>query len=451
MTAGEAFVMARVRSGLPFRALVGLLALLVAFSVPVAAPPGVEAGLSDAIDAARKRHKEIQASIDRQKGLVADLARDQDATRRAISDTDASLSEINTDQRKVRERIARAEAALKRVEARHAALMAELAELDWTIGLLEQELTSGQQDLEVRRQSLGQRLAEAYRTQNTSLLEQVLTAESFTDVVSDTSAYLAYGDQDARLAAEIASDQTALDSLRLLTSATRVRTDQLRRAAVDSANEITARKADLARERASLKRLESRTQRLKARQEAAFRRIAANKQQAARLLRQQAAAERQMERRIAGLVRAAQRRASARAGRDRPGGWSWPAAGTVTQEFGCTGFSWEPPRGDCAHFHDGIDIAGASGSPIRAPAAGVVAFVGWGYGFDPAFMVVLGHAGGLESGYGHLIARAVVRNGQFVKKGQVIGYMGNTGYSTGTHLHWEVKRNGVPLNPRSLL
>jgi murein DD-endopeptidase MepM/ murein hydrolase activator NlpD len=113
----------------------------------------------------------------------------------------------------------------------------------------------------------------------------------------------------------------------------------------------------------------------------------------------------------------------------------------------------EPPRGSCSHFHDGIDIANGTGTPVRAPADGVVAFVGWNPydSSDPSFMLVMGHAGGLESRFMHLDPRYVVRAGQSVKKGQLIAYMGNTGNSTGAHLHWEIYRGNTPVNPRSLV
>ena len=61
----------------------------------------------------------------------------------------------------------------------------------------------------------------------------------------------------------------------------------------------------------------------------------------------------------------------------------------------------------------------------------------------------MGHAGGYESFFSHLQPRFAVRSGQSVSKGQVIGYMGNTGRSTGTHLHWEVMRGYSPMNPRA--
>ncbi len=121
----------------------------------------------------------------------------------------------------------------------------------------------------------------------------------------------------------------------------------------------------------------------------------------------------------------------------------------MTQGYGCTGFSLEPPRGSCPGFHDGIDIANATGTPIRAAADGVVAFIG--YRTDGAFVVVMGHAGGLETVYGHMLPRYPVRAGQFVRQGTVIGYMGATGNVTGTHLHWEVSRGFSTLDPRAFV
>jgi murein DD-endopeptidase MepM/ murein hydrolase activator NlpD len=134
-------------------------------------------------------------------------------------------------------------------------------------------------------------------------------------------------------------------------------------------------------------------------------------------------------------------------------GFGWPAHGRLTQPYGCTGFGLAPRRGSCAHFHDGIDIAGALGTPIRAAATGVVAYVGW----NPwdhegrAYIVVIGHGGGFVTRYGHLLPRHVVTVGHLVRKGQLIGYMGSTGNSTGPHLHMELLRGSVTVNPLAYL
>jgi murein DD-endopeptidase MepM/ murein hydrolase activator NlpD len=130
----------------------------------------------------------------------------------------------------------------------------------------------------------------------------------------------------------------------------------------------------------------------------------------------------------------------------------WPTVGRETQPFGCTGFWWEPRRGDCAHFHAGIDIANKRGTPIRAAAAGTIAYVGrepWYHGEDRAWVVVIGHGQGVKTIYVHLQARDVpgVKKGKHVDRGQFIGYMGSTGRSTGPHLHFGVWLNHVGVDP----
>jgi len=95
-------------------------------------------------------------------------------------------------------------------------------------------------------------------------------------------------------------------------------------------------------------------------------------------------------------------------------------------------------------FHPGVDIAGAEGTPIIAPAKGKVAFVGKDGALGMA--VRIKHDSAFESTYGHL-QKASVKKGQRVERGEVIGYMGNSGRSTGHHLHYEIAKNGKTVNP----
>ena len=94
--------------------------------------------------------------------------------------------------------------------------------------------------------------------------------------------------------------------------------------------------------------------------------------------------------------------------------------------------------------HKGIDLPAATGTPIRATADGVVEMADWfgGYGL----YVQLEHGGSMETRYGHM-SRIAVAAGQTVHKGDVIGYVGTTGRSTGPHLHYEVRVNGEAVNP----
>lgn len=106
------------------------------------------------------------------------------------------------------------------------------------------------------------------------------------------------------------------------------------------------------------------------------------------------------------------------------------------------------PFGPGYEFHDGLDLAAPYGAPIYATGSGVVARAGWMGIYGLA--VLLDHAEGYQSLYGHL-SRVLVRPGQRVERGQVLGYVGSTGRSTGPHLHYAVYRYGTPLDPRSFL
>lgn len=146
---------------------------------------------------------------------------------------------------------------------------------------------------------------------------------------------------------------------------------------------------------------------------------------------------RQAQLRQAQVQRPQVRRVSYQEGRMR-----WPLSGfRITTYFG--------QRGVFQRFHTGIDLAAPHGTPIVAARSGQVRVAGWssvGYGFH----VVLDHGGGLETLYAHM-SRIAVRPGEWVEGGQVIGYVGSTGWSTGPHLHFEVRVNGVARNPLAYL
>ena len=128
----------------------------------------------------------------------------------------------------------------------------------------------------------------------------------------------------------------------------------------------------------------------------------------------------------------------------------WPViGGTITQPFGPTSFALEPPLGQYAHFHTGVDIAAVYGTPVIAAADGLVVSVqhtGVGYGN----YVIVAHGGGFLTLYGHLANTAVVE-GQHVTRGELLGHIGTSGLSTGPHLHFEVRYNGAVVDPMRYL
>jgi murein DD-endopeptidase MepM/ murein hydrolase activator NlpD len=135
-----------------------------------------------------------------------------------------------------------------------------------------------------------------------------------------------------------------------------------------------------------------------------------------------------------------------------PGHLAWPlAAGwVVTQPYGCTPFLLEPPAAWCpsGHFHSGIDLAVPLGTPVRAAAAGTARVGDMPYGYG--IYVVIEHGGGLATIYGHL-EWASLNSGDPVAAGRDVGAVGSSGLSTGPHLHFEVRRDGRPVDPITLL
>lgn len=133
----------------------------------------------------------------------------------------------------------------------------------------------------------------------------------------------------------------------------------------------------------------------------------------------------------------------------------WPVPNAIlTQGFGPSPYLFEPALAPYPHFHSGLDLAASLGTPIRSAADGVVVvataqrsgdqYVGYGS------YVVVQHAGGLRTLYAHLL-RSVVKPGDAVRQGQVLGFMGSTGNSTGPHTHFEVRFQNTPIDPTVLL
>ncbi len=119
-------------------------------------------------------------------------------------------------------------------------------------------------------------------------------------------------------------------------------------------------------------------------------------------------------------------------------GLIWPVNGPITSPFG--------PR--WGGFHPGIDIGVPTGTPIQAAAAGTVIYCGWETGYGN--LVVIDHHNGIATAYAHQ-SRIAVSCNQDVSQGQVIGYVGCTGFCTGPHLHFEVRVNGTPVDPLGYL
>ena len=124
------------------------------------------------------------------------------------------------------------------------------------------------------------------------------------------------------------------------------------------------------------------------------------------------------------------------------GSFIWPATGALTTYFG------DNPRYYGPGGHNGLDIANSLGTPLLAADGGVVIFSGWRGGLG--YAVGVDHENGFVTWYGHASSLAA-GTGQRVARGQVVAYMGSTGNSTGSHIHFIVVRNGVYVDPLAYL
>jgi len=437
-------------SGRPRRRLAALLAL--AFLVPlVGGLPGAPAAHGDDLADAVARQKELAAQIAAQKRQVNELSSLQADLKSEMTETSRALASINADLSVVRTRIDGLASEIAVVKAHYAELVAELADLDDQLVSIQAQEQEKAADLSDRKAVLAQRVRAAYLTDRTSLLETVLSSDSFSDVLTDVGYLMDFGEQDKELAEQIARDQEALAALRQSVADTRAATDTLRIETAHQRGELASRIADLKAAQAQLKQLEKETARKLAIQRANFKKLARTKAALDKALALDRASQAALKKKIAEIVRKQKELGNIPSVYN--GTLIWPMAGDITQEFGCTGFEWEPPEGSCDHYHHGIDIAADLYAPVQAAGPGTVLFAGPNP-YDPspkAWIVIVAHSEELITWYAHLDnARypPTVRAGDTVKQGEVVGYEGMTGRTTGPHLHWAVEFRDDFVNPR---
>lgn len=413
---------ARPMRQVPLRLAIGLLALLFLSSLAVAsASPAQGANLVGQISANRGSQLYWE-------GLMRAADHDVKALERAQKQAKRQVKKAKRNLRKARRH---------RLETRTRARTAR------------QELKAIRAELDALRRSVAESDA------NASLIP------------NDTFALLALPTPSAAYYAALVLPGLTVPSLvpSHLTTADGSEIPTLQVAAADSdlaRTELAATKLSHAKQKRVHKRLKQRDRKAKRRVSRLARSVRAKSRSVSAMASRRRAAVGRRESAEASLgyrILAMSHPARLRAGKKsdaRPGvdsGFTWPARGRMTQSYGCTGLSSNPARGSCRHFHDGIDIAGYRGTWIRAAADGVVSYIGWNpWDNAPrAFMVVVAHAGGYETLYGHVLPTRRVRVGEFVKKGEVIGHMGSTGRSSGVHLHLEIRRGRTTLNPLAFL
>jgi murein DD-endopeptidase MepM/ murein hydrolase activator NlpD len=306
-----------------------------------------------------------------------------------------------------------------------------LARLDELHRLQTQRLRFLRAEYRVALAHLDRRLVGLYETGKPGLLELLLSARSFNDLVDQLDLLRLLTQEDHAIAQAVREARDATRTARVRTARTRRRVAAITRVVAARAAQVREVRDRLAASRTSL------TGARGARQ-ATLGSLSAEE----RAEVDEAAALENVSAQLAARIEAAE--AAAHGPSAQPSstpsaaGFVWPVSGPVTSPFG---MRW-------GRMHEGIDIGVAYGTPIHAAAAGVVIVAGWVDGYGN--LVVIDHGGGVATAYGHQ-ERLAVSEGQSVAQGDVIGYVGCTGHCFGPHLHFEVRVNGNPVDPLGYL
>ena len=329
---GRRRLRATVRVGL----IAGLLLPLISGSLGA---PQVATGdeLSDAL----ARQKSIESKIAAQKHKVAELNGLQADLRVVIKATSAKLNGINADLADVRADVKQMTIKVNAIQVVYDGQVAQLADLDAQLADITAQESAKAAQLAERKELLADHLRAAYDSDRTSVLETILSADSFSDAIADVGYLIDIGAQDRALARQITKDQATLAALHQTVAQTRFDTDQLRAETAAQKKVLDKSLADLKKSQRKLKKLEAATVKALAAQQKAYRTLAQSASAARRILADQARENRAIDRKIHQLL--ARQNNGAGIPSEYSGTLDWPMAGTITQEFGCTGFSWEPP------------------------------------------------------------------------------------------------------------
>jgi len=324
-----------------------------------------------------------------------------------------------------------AQSAVDEAEAAVGTLEAELSSARTRLDVLTERLDAQTRKLERLRSEyekavaiLEARVRAAYIDEPPDMLAFLVSASSFDEVIDNVELLTRIGRQDKRIAQQVerARDRTAAE--RRATIVTKRQQAAAVAVIADRTDEARAARDRLAGERDRLAAMEN------------LKQIALAESRETRegyldevdgLLAQSAA--------LAEQIRGAQQGAGTTGnGQPSAAGLIWPCDGVVVSGFG---MRW-------GRMHEGIDIGCAYGTPNRAAASGTVIYAGWlgGYGN----LVVVDHGNGLSTAYAHA-SSILVSVGQSVSQGQTVSLVGSTGHSTGPHLHFEVRVNGVAVDP----
>ena len=345
----------------------------------------------------------------------------------------------------LRRQLADTDAGIVRSNAALDALQGRIGHTERNLAWNRIQLDAAQRTLDRHNDALRRRLVDAYERGDLGYINVLFSATSFNEFVErwEDIRYLIAANEktvrdrrDAQAAVASARADLERQEVGLREDERRERQTKYQLASLATQRLQLVAAADA--QRRSVANEVAQLEDLTAAQEAALEALIRERQRVEAARR---AAEEEQRRRAAQL---SGRQAPPPANTGAPGSFSWPASGPITSPFGMR----SDPLGHGFRMHSGVDIAAPMGSTITAAATGRVIYAGWYGGYGNA--VIIDHGGQTSTLYGHC-SQIFVANGQDVERGQAIAAVGSTGESTGPHLHFEIRVNGVPVEPTSRL
>jgi len=372
-----------------------------------------------------------------------------EATRRKLQASRKKLHVARFKEQTIADQLNTVQSSIARVRNNLDDLATSIDQNQRRLAVRRQQLAWARASLDRHRDALNHRLVDIYEYGSASYLDVLLSATSFVDFIERWDFLRFIIRSDARLIADVNQAATRYQKMVADLSTTqaallREQQDQERQqqqlgVLADERRQLLALAA---LQRRNIAQQVDELENLSAAQEARLQELIRQRQR-----QEQEAAIRA---RIAAIQ--ARRMAAIAAGLPPPvehweGGrvqFMWPVRGPITSPFG---MRTDPVTGRY-QLHSGVDIGVDYGVPIQAAADGIVLFAGWYGGYGNA--IILDNTSGMSTLYAHCSAMYVSVNQQ-VQRGQVIGAVGATGYATGPHLHFEIRVNGVPVDPLSRL
>jgi murein DD-endopeptidase MepM/ murein hydrolase activator NlpD len=371
-------------------------------------------------DTTKKQH--IDSQISSLQGKLAAQKRREEALRHQVADFTSRIRTLEGKVGDVSLRLSTMEADLALHQRRLTALNQLFAVQTKKFLFLKQQFA---QSVKV----LNTRLVDIYESPEASTLDVFLGSSSVQDALDKVQYLNDIGDQDRRIAQQVAVAEAAI-------KVQRAKTKKLRGTVQSETAVISARTAQTRDVRNQLVGAKNDLSSTKHKKLEDISKLTAEQQAEAGEIDALTAASNALTARIQAAQ--ANRQGGGPTSTPSSAGLIWPVSGPVTSPFG-----WRWGR-----LHQGIDIGVGTGTPIKAAASGTIIYCGWESGYGN--LTVIDHGGNLATAYGHQSSIAVAC-GQQVAQGEVIGYVGSTGHSTGPHLHFEVRINGSPVDPLGYL